>query len=151
LSQQRRRVFSEPNWIRSPAADELEGVVRGMRDAGRVARHVTLIGLLDSWRGLVEEVENGYEDSVYEYANDVDSRVILQRVIESASSEPADELRRWLRSWDERFGAATVRAPEPFHGSADAEDPAAASPWHWRIPLRLTGELKADLEAMGLA
>jgi hypothetical protein len=58
-------VLSEPNWIRSPAADELEGVLRGFRDAGRVARHVTLIGLLDSWRGLVEDVENRYEDSMY--------------------------------------------------------------------------------------
>lgn len=143
--------MSEPNWIHSPAADELEGVVRGFRNAGRVARHVSLIRLLDSWRRLVDEVEKGYEDSIYEYANDVDSRVILERVIETASSEPAEELRRWLRSWDERFEAATVRAPSPVHGSADPDDPHAASPWHWRIPRRLTGELKADLEAIGIA
>jgi hypothetical protein len=109
------------------------------------------MGLLDSWSGLVQEVEFGYEESVYEYANDVDLRAILDRVGGSASPEAREALLRWLRPWDERYETATLRAAAPFHGRADPSDPYAASRWHWRIPRRLVGELKSDLEAMGLA
>jgi hypothetical protein len=142
---------TDPNWITSPLARELEAIVAHERHAGTVGRHVTFIGLLSSWRGLVEQVEEGYDESVYEYANDVDSRRILGRVAESASERPRETLLAWLRPWDERFEAATVRAAAPFHGRPEPDSPHAASPWHWRIPRRLLGELKADLEDMGLA
>jgi hypothetical protein len=135
----------------SPLAAELEATVAQERDAGRVGRHVTFMRLLGSWRALVEQVEMGYEDSVYEYANDVDSRSILGRVAESAPQRSSEALLAWLRPWDERYEAATVRAAAPFHGRPDPDSPYAASPWHWRIPRRLLGELKADLEDMGLA
>ena len=110
---------------------------------------MTLNGLLTSWSRLVEEVERGYTDSVYEYANDVDSRKILDRVADAARSGAGETLRQWLKPWDERYEAATVRASGPFHGRADG--PYAASEWHWRIPRHLVGELREDLEAMGLA
>jgi hypothetical protein len=130
---------------------ELEGVVRDFRAAGKVANHMPLIGLVDSWSGLVEEVERGYEESVYEYANDVTSRAILDRVGAGAHPEAREALLRWLQPWDERYEAATSRAPAPFHGSSEPSDPYAASRWHWRIPRRLVGELKSDMEAIGLA
>jgi hypothetical protein len=141
---------SAPNWIGSPIAAELEGVVMEMRQAGEVAQHVTLPRLLDSWRGLVEQVEHGYEDSVYEYANDVDSRKILDRVAAGARPEAREALLGWLRPWDERYDQATVRAAAPFHGRAERDSPYAASPWHRRIPRRLVGILRSDLEDMGL-
>ena len=141
----------EPDWIASPLAAELEDIIRGFRDAGKVAEHVTLVGLLDSWCGLVEAVERGYEDSVDEYANAVDSRAILDRVGPRASSEARNALLGWLRPWDARYEAATWRAAAPFHGAADSADPHVASRWHWRIPRRLIGELKSDLRDMGLA
>ena len=143
--------MSGPNFIPSPIAAELEAIVAQERQAGRVACHVTLTGLLDSWRGLVQEIEEGYEDSVYEYANDVDSRRILERVTAGAPVHSREMLLEWLRPWDERFEAATVRAASPFHGQPDPDSPYAASPWHWRIPRRLVGELKSDLEHMRLA
>jgi hypothetical protein len=86
---------------------ELEGVVRDFRAAGKVANHMTLIGLVDSWSGLVEEVERGYEESVYEYANDVTSPAILDRVGAGAHPEAREALLRWLQPWDERYEAAT--------------------------------------------
>lgn len=136
----------EPNWIFSPVVAELERVVEAFRTGGKVARHVTLQGLLDAWSGLVAEVERGYEASIYEYANDVDSRPILDRVASSATPEARESLHRWLQPWDERYETATVRATAPFHGTIET-----ASRWHWRIPRRLVGELKSDLVAMGLA
>jgi hypothetical protein len=142
--------MSDPNWIASPLAGELEAVVTRMRKAGEVAQHVTLIGLLGSWCGLVEQVELGYQECVYEYANDVDSRRILERVASTGSPEAREALLAWLRTWDERYDEATVRASTPFLGRADPNSPYAASPWHWRIPRRLVGDLKADLEDMGI-
>lgn len=118
---------------------------------GKVGRHVTFYGLLDSWRGLVEQVERGYDESVYEYANDVDSRKILERIARAAPEDAQDALLSWLIPWDERYDRATVRATAPFHGRADPDSLYAASPWHWRIPRLLVGELKADLKEMGLA
>ncbi len=144
------RDMTQPNWIRSDVATELDGIIRGFREDREVAAHVTLQSLLASWQGLVEEVERGYTDSVYEYANDVDSRKILERVATAARPELADTLRQWLRPWDERYSAATVRARKPFHGHAEPDHPYAASEWHWRIPRRLEGELEADLRAMGV-
>lgn len=145
------KCVTEPDWIRSAVAVELEGVVRAFRNADQVARHVTLMGLLGSWTDLVEAVEIGYEDSVYEYANDVDSRAILDRVAASAAPDAREALVRWLQPLDERYETATSRAAAPFRGSAAPSDPHAASDWHWRIPRRLVGELKTDLQAMGLA
>jgi hypothetical protein len=143
--------MSEPDWIGSTLAAELEAIIAREREDGKVARHVTLLGLLDSWRGLVEQVERGYDESVYEYANDVDSRKILDRVGRAAPERARDALVSWLRPWDERYDRATVRATAPFHGRADPNSPYAASPWHWRIPRLLVGELRSDLKDMGLA
>jgi hypothetical protein len=143
--------MSDPGWIASPLAAELEVIVTQMRNGGQVAQHVSLRSLLDSWRGLVEKVEVGYAESVYEYANDVDSRKILERVAASARPQAREALIRWLRPWDRRYEQATVKASAPFHGRAEAAGPSAASPWHWRIPRRLVGELRADLEDMGIA
>jgi len=142
---------SRADRIASPVAADLEAIVAQERQAGTVARHVTLTGLLDSWRGLVEQVEQGYNESVYEYANDVDSRKILERVGRAAPAQAGEALFEWLRPWDERYDRATVRAAAPFHGRAEPDGPHAASPWHWRIPRRLAGELKTDLQDMGLA
>jgi hypothetical protein len=101
---------SAPNWISSPVAAELEDVVGAFRDAGTVAKHVTLTRLLDSWSGLVVAVERGYEESIYEYANDVDSRAMLDRVGNDASSEAKEALFRWLGPWDERSRIAHDRS-----------------------------------------
>jgi len=138
--------MSDPDWIASPLAAELEAVVTRMRSEGEVAQHVTLLALVDSWRRLVEQVEVGYAESVYEYANDVDSRKILERVAASARPAAGQSLLRCLQPWDARYDEATVRASTPFHGRAEPDSPYAASRWHWRIPRRLVGELKADLE-----
>jgi hypothetical protein len=145
------RLVPDPNWTASPIAAELEELIRALRETGTVAKHVTLTGLLDTWSGLVEAVELGYEESVYEYANDIDSRAILERVAAEATPRASSALHLWLRPWDERYETATQRATAPFHERADPSSPYAASPWHWRIPRRLVGELRSDLEAMNLA
>jgi hypothetical protein len=66
----------------------------------------TLNGLIRGWRELVEQVEAGYDSSIYEYFNDLHVRAMLQSVIDGA---PA--IRAWVQAeiaqLDERFQAAT--------------------------------------------
>lgn len=141
---------SQPDWIPSTVAAELNEVVRGLKASHGIADHLTLQRLLTSWRDLVDEVEAGYGLSVYEYANDVSSRSILDRVAAHARPPVGQELLRWLQPLDARFEAATVRARRPYHGDADAGSRHAASSWHWRVPRKLVGELRDDMDAMGL-
>jgi len=66
----------------------------------------TLNGLIRGWCELVEQIESGYDWSVYEYFNDLHVRTALQSVIDGA---PA--VKGWIETEiapvDERFRAAT--------------------------------------------
>ena len=98
-----------------PSAEEmaqLDGVLDALAE-GRSYRP-TLNGLIRGWRELVEQVEAGYDWSIYEYFNDLHVRAMLQSVLDSA---PA--VRAWVEAeiepLDERFQAATrLRETEEF-------------------------------------
>jgi hypothetical protein len=97
----------------------------------------TLNGLIRGWRELVQQIEAGYDWSIYEYFNDVHVRAMLQSVIDGA---PA--IRSWVEAeiapLDERFRAVTRpretgelldRVPR-FPGpelAGDLEDPGATT------------------------
>ena len=61
----------------------------------------TLNGLIRGWREIVEQIEAGYDWSVYEYFNDLHVRAMLQSVIDGA---PA--VRRMGRSGNRTAGRA---------------------------------------------
>jgi hypothetical protein len=65
----------------------------------------TLNGLIRGWRELVEQVEAGYDWSIYEYFNDLHVRAMLQAVIDATPSLT------WIKAevapLDDRFRAAT--------------------------------------------
>jgi hypothetical protein len=138
-------IGNDPNWVWSEAVAELEETVAELRRSQRLAAHVTFKGLLGGWEELVTEVETGYELPVYEYANDVSSRDILDRVIARATPELGEMLTAWLAPLDARFEAATVKSTSPFHGRGES-----VARWYWRIPRKPVGYLKADLEALGI-
>ena len=66
----------------------------------------TLDGLIRGWRELVEQIEVGYDWSIYEYFNDLHVRAMLQSVIDRAPAAGT-----WvgaeIRPLDDRFLAAT--------------------------------------------
>jgi hypothetical protein len=106
-----------------------------------------------NWARLVSEIASQtYPDYIVveEYANDLDSRKLLQTLLDAAPPEVAHPLSKWLARLDHRFMEATIRAEEPVHGSPDPASPYVASPWHWRIPRRPSGQLAADLARRGL-
>lgn len=103
----------QPDRIPAPAPHELEVVVTRFREAGEVAAHVTFRGLVGAWANVVEKREQGYGMSIYELANDVDSRVILDRVLARSTSEARRLLIDELRPLDARFEQATVQRRSP--------------------------------------
>lgn len=83
---------------------ELDAVLDALAE-GRSYRP-SLNGLIRGWRQLVEQIEAGYDWSIYEYFNDLHVRAMVQAVIDGA---PA--VRAWIESeiapLDERFLMAT--------------------------------------------
>jgi hypothetical protein len=101
----------------------------------------SLGALLGDWQRFVTAVERGYDDSIYEYTNDLSVRDVLERVIAGASPGLRAQLEAETAEHDRRFEAATEEAARPLSAR---EDP----PWWWRrVPVRRVGELADDLES----
>jgi hypothetical protein len=100
----------------------------------------SLGGLLRGWRDFVTQVERGYDDSIYEYTNDLSVRDRLEPLIQDAASTARAE----LEAVDRRFEAATEESTRPLGAFKDA-----TPPWWWqRVPRRLVGELADDLDSL---
>ncbi len=61
----------------------------------------------DRWFRLVEEVEQGYSSTIWEYQNDLDGRQILQELMNILPVPLGPKLSRILQPWDNRFREAT--------------------------------------------
>jgi hypothetical protein len=96
--------------------------------------------LVRRWTDLVRAVEHGYDDSIYEYTNDLSVRDRLEDLVTAASPTLRAKLERALAPVDERFTAATEEAARPL---------GERSPWWRRVPKRREGELAEDLRALG--
>jgi hypothetical protein len=120
--------------LASEERSELEKLLRG----------ASLNQLLGQWAEFVRAVERGYDDSIYEYTNDLSVRDQLEKLISASSSTLAAKLRGAFAPIDERFTKATEPAKRPLsaaHGALPS--------WWRRVPKRREGELAEDLKAMG--
>lgn len=90
------------------------------------------------WAVFVAQVESGYPLTIYDYLNDIDTRSVLDEVLEVASFDCCRRISVELQPLDARYMAATVEVSE-----ADAWRQRSGS-WY-RRPKRLTGELEKDL------
>jgi hypothetical protein len=108
-------------------------------ELARLLEGDSLGALLQDWSRLVTEVERGYDDSIYEYTNDISVRDRLERVIARASPGLRAQLERAVAEDDRRFAAATEEAARPL----------GTSRWAQRVPTRRVGELAEDLAALG--
>lgn len=90
--------------------------------------------LLDEWRGLVEECEEGYGYNVMEYHTDLAVRDRLERCLRAPGRTDAAFAAR-VGEVDERF--RTLLQPGVEVGPAD-------DPWWHRGVLRYAGDALAD-------
>ena len=80
-------------------------------ELARLLGEDSLGALLRDWSNLVTEVERGYDDSIYEYTNDLSVRDRLADVAAAAGPGLRAKLDRALAEDDRRFAAATEASP----------------------------------------
>ena len=107
---------------------------------------ISLDYLLERWGRFVSAVEQGYSDSIYEYANDLAVRNLLKKIETDAPSSLRASLAAYLAPLDRRFFEATRAAEKTIPGLAQPSD----APWSVRIPKKADGELLDDLRSHGL-
>lgn len=106
-------------------------------------RTLSLTQLLDGWQRLVTQVEQGYEDSIYEYTNDLSVRDLLDQVLLQAPQTLRSKILVRIEPWDDRFRAATVSVERPIAPGKSSQ--------RWQcIPRRFGSELERDLRFIGL-
>ena len=107
-------------------------------------REDSLDAMLGSWSAFVTAVERGYEDSIYEYTNDLSVRDRLEGVAAEAGPALRTKLHGALAEDDRRFATATQEAERALGEFAER-----APSWWRRVPRRRVGELAEDLVALG--
>ena len=108
----------------------------------RAQRRLSLHGLMKKWSRFVEQVEHGYGLSIYEYTNDLSVRCVLEDILLAVPQSLRERLAAELEAWDSRFREATLESERPLFSPASL-------PSHWwafRIPRKIEGELKTDLQ-----
>jgi hypothetical protein len=105
----------------------------------------TLNGMVQAWSHVVARIENGYDEIIEEYWNDVSVRDLLEELL---AVIPEGSVRSWvteeIQETDARFRKATHSVEKPIFGSG------AVAWWWMRAPNVLVGELRRDFER-GLA
>ncbi len=125
--------------------EEREQLARLLAElAARTGREDSLGAMLGRWRDFVTTVERGYDDSIYEYTNDLSVRDQLEAVTAGAGPALRAKLRGAFAEDDRRFEAATQEAGRAL--GEFAEEPPS---WWRRVPRRLVGELAEDLDTFG--
>ena len=125
--------------------EEREELARLLAElAARTGREDSLDAMLSGWSAFVTAVERGYEDSIYEYTNDLSVRDRLEEVAAGAGPALRAKLHGALAEDDRRFAAATQEADRALGEFAER-----APSWWRRVPRRRVGELAEDLDALG--
>lgn len=122
----------------------LEPILVAMSQKARHALTVPL--LLEIWDNFVSEVDEGYNNSIYEYTNDLSVRDLLQEIIDNSPSHLRDKMIAFVRISDERFRKASKESYRSL-----LPDKEKSQGWWWfRVPIKLGSELKNDLQMEGL-
>lgn len=106
--------------------------------------NISIASLLERWQQFVKAVEEIYDDSIYEYTNDLSVRDLLEKVINACPSTVRIRLTNALSPTDRRFLTVTRPMSVPLmHRSGNS-----LGWWWFRMPLRLGPELQNDLQEM---
>jgi hypothetical protein len=100
--------------------------------------------MLHRWSHFVTRVERGYDDSIYQYTDDLSVRDRLEGVVAGAGPGLRAKLEDRLAADDRRYEAATEQSARPL-----GEFGEAPPRWWRRVPRRRAGELAEDLESLG--
>lgn len=125
--------------------ESIDGASRELHTRGW-RKAFTLNEMFEAWASLVAEVEQGYDQMVAEYTNDMACRDWLALVWPMLTERVRDARAEELKALDARFRAATLddagRAIGRFYRIENKDG------WWWRRrPIKVAGEFAADLAA----
>ena len=109
-----------------------------------VGHPLTWNGLLTQWEKVVCAVEAGYDDTVYDYLNDLAVRTHIATILECVPEGDDDSI-ELIRSLDARFKNGTRPSGHSMFDSSDSR-----YWWNTRIPISLRGDLLDDVRSMDL-
>jgi len=132
-----------PRRLTPEESDALNAVLQKL--SARARHTLTLSGLLQRWQDFVLQIEQGYQDSIYEYTNDLSVRDLLEEVLKEVPQTLQKELTQLIRPWDARFDNATKKTRRPVLPHIGQE---SLSWWWFRVPKHLGEELEADLRSL---
>ena len=107
---------------------------------------ISLDLLVKKWSEFVAEVEKGYDDSIYEYTNDLSTRDLLQQIMDASNSTLRDKVLNAIQPWDNRLSQATRKVTRSLLSDRKHEQ----SWWWFRIPVNPGSELENDLRGEGI-
>jgi hypothetical protein len=102
--------------------------------------------LLQHWQRFVQEVEEGYRLSIYDFTLDLEMRDLLEEIKEAVPLRLRQEIEMALRPWDERFRLATQPSDRPIDAGVEED----AKEWWFRIPNHAGPEVEGYLVSKGL-
>src|SRR5574340_1342421 len=109
----------------------LEPILAAMSQKAKHALTVPL--LLELWDNFVSEVNEGYNDSIYEYTNDLSVRDLLQEIIDNSPSHLRDKMIAAVQISDELFRKASKESYRSL-----LPDQEKSQGWWWfRVPIKL--------------
>jgi hypothetical protein len=101
------------------------------------------------WTSLVKRCEKGYDSTIDEYRNDLDTRSFIQYVIDDLSDRKlADNIYEIVKPWDERFKAQLIETDKCIWGVTWAcHLPKEKYFWVWGVTRNAKGRLLEDLSS----
>lgn len=103
---------------------------------------------IEDWERFVsQEVEPGYEFTIYDYLNDLWRRDLIQQILDFLSSEGRFQVRLLVEPIDRRFRRATRYVRRSVWYPAEVR---SAYWWYHRVPERMGDDLRRDLRTMGI-
>ena len=107
----------------------------------RAHRAMTLNDLFQKWTLFAQKVQRGYDDSIYEYSNDLSVRDLLEEIMTKGPPSLREKLASQIQTSDAQF----LEATKPVQKSPFSTRQRTPPWWEGRIPKKITGELKEDL------
>jgi len=99
---------------------------------------------LNEWLLRTNNFEKGYTLTIDDYTNEITVRDIIASLVNEIPESLKLKINDIINPIDEKFKEVTNIVKEPLLPGLEGEDPAW---WWYRLPKKLVGELKEDVES----
>ena len=111
----------------------------------RRAKHATILNFnefIKEWFDFIAEVEEGYSMTIDDYTNDLTQRDLIDELLQQVPEDLKNRVIKLIEPSDVRFKNATKILRKSLSSSKNPPW------WRYRLPKKLVGELKEDVESL---